>query len=330
MTNLVYPVGLIVASLAVLGWRHVAEKALEARLRNASRLALERGLATVTGDPLGEYTIDATLGGERVHLERATVTQPGPGEQATVAVTRVTVPADATLTLLVCRRADEATMMGAVPSVSRTPTGDSAFDAAFLCYLVPIAAKEGYRDTKPARSLGWAVPSIVAPLQALGLLWMQARNGALSVAFAPLSADDAWRALELGANIARALRGGVVRGLSTAPRSQEMSERVVHRAKRSLIVGLNAAVFGAVPLGIGLAFSGLLHPLFEAEVCGPGSRLQTTMSTEGDGTSYGMSCVGASEPDADWFLFRCVVCAAAMILAVAAMNSLRPIRTRRD
>ena len=329
MTNLVYPLGLVGASLAVLWWRRGAENALERRLRDASRDALERGRATLTGDPLGEYTLDATIDGERVRLERAAVPQPGPGEQATVVVTRVTVRADAELTLLVCRRTDEATMMGPVPAVPRAPTGDSTFDAAYRCYLTPIAAAEGYRGASLTRALGWAVPAVLTPLQALGLRWMQAREGGLQLAFEPLSTDDAWRALELGANVARALRGEVVRAMPTAPRSDEAPERVVHRATRSLFVGLIGGAFGAAPLGIGLAFSGLLHPLFEAEVCGPGAHLQTTVSSDGDGTSYGMICAGASEPDADWFLFRCVVCAAAMIIAVSAMNSLRPIRTTR-
>ena len=238
-----------------------------------------------------------------------------------------TVRADAELTLLVCRRADEATMMGPVPAVAHTPTGDSTFDAAYRCYLMPIAAAESYRGASLTRALGWAVPAVLPPLQALGLRWMQARDGGLSLAFEPRSGDDVWRALELGANVARALRGEVVGAVSTAPRDDVAPGQVVHRATSSLFVGALVSAVGAPPLGIGLAFSGLLHPLFEAEVCGAGAHLRTTMSNDGDGTSYGMICAGAVDPDADWFLFRCVVCAAAMIIALAALNSLRPIRT---
>jgi hypothetical protein len=330
VTNLTYPLGLIGASLAVLWWRCAAENALERRLGDAIREGMERGRATLTGDPTGEYALDATLDGERVRLERTTVRPPGPGEQGTVAVTRVTVSTDAELTLLVCRRSDEATLMGPVPAVPRTPTGDSSFDAAFGCYLTPIAAAEGYRDPSRTRVLGWAMPAVLTPLQALGLRWMHAREGVLHLAFELLSADDAWRAMEVGANVARALRGEGVRAVTSAPRSDEAPERVVPRAKRSRLAALLGGVLGGTPLGICLAFSGLLHPVFEAEVCGPGAHLQTTMHDGEGGTSYGMICAGASEVDADGFLFRCVVFAAAIIIAGAAMNSLRPIRTTRS
>lgn len=329
MTNLVYPLGVIAASLAVLGWRRSVEQNLESTLSLTLQRRLERGGATLSGDPLGSYELDAVVDGEKVHLERTAVTQPGPGEQSSVSVTRVTVRTDAALTLLVCRRNDEATMMGPVPPVPRTPTGDSDFDANYRCFLTPVASAEGYRDASSTRALAWAVPALLAPLRALELRWMQARDGVLHLAFAPLSGDDPRRAMELGANVAHALRGEPLRTLSTAPRDHDKPQRVSHRAMSSLYGALGASVSVGPMLGIGLAFTGLMHPLYEAEVCGPGAHLQTTSSSIDGGTSYGMICVGGQDADADGFVLRCIITSVALMFALAALNALRPVDVTR-
>lgn len=327
MTNLVYPLAVLGASVGVLALRMNTESSLAQRQAETWRHALEAQGLNVTGDLQGEYELDVVLDGETVRLERCSTTMPGPGEQPTVSVSRVTVRVAASITLLVCQREDEASLLGPVPAVPRTPTGDADFDRAYGCFLTPSGAPDGYRD--PSKSpIAWAVPTVLLPLSALGLRWMQARDGVLSVAFLPLHGDDPRRGMELAAAIARALRGEAPGVVSAAPR-EDAPLRARPRARNSLYAALAASVSVGPVLGIGLAFSGLLRPLFEAEVCRPGEHLQITESSADGGTSYGMICAGATYSSADGYVAICMFVSAALLFALAAANSLRPMRYQR-
>ena len=332
MTTVALPLGVLGASIAVLAWRMRGENALQASLEREAAQAIEAQGFTFDGAPFGSYTAAATVDGEPVVLDQTYAPRPGVGEQPSVRVARVKLRTSSPSTLLVCRRADEESMVGPVPARPRVETGDARFDAAYACHAVDAApaTAEGYRDVPRSPAMRWAVPELLGALRALSLSWMQVRDGELTVAFDPLAPPDLRRATELALQVARALRGEAPHAVSDAPRAPWSSRRVARDARTRALVALIAGLSLGPLAGVPLAMTGIFNPLYEAEVCGPHGRIRITSTHEDGGVSFGAVCDGAANPDADLYVVYCILTVVALVFALAAARSLTAPRVVAD
>lgn len=170
-------------------------------------LERETGM-TVEGDVLEAFTIRGALQGIEFSLENNAATKvPGPSsEQRSCALVELGA---AIPDMVVCSLGDVDAVMGPIPSVPRTLTGDTTFDAAYAIFTATPTgeAPGGFRTTQAADALAWAKPDVLRQCIALGMLWFRVRGARGQLAAPPTNCKRAHQILTLAVNIALAAAG---------------------------------------------------------------------------------------------------------------------------
>jgi len=183
--------------LAAILWSIVLSAIVSARNRAAAARVLERLRATgltLTGNPLGAYTLSGRAGGVDVLVVNdASMRPPGSREdeaEHTVGLVRVgtRLPDQ-----IVCESRNVDAVMGPLPAVPRVSTGAGMFDARYATFVAAGA---------PDGAVAWADPSTLATMMALSLLWMRVQAGRCEVAFEPVASQDVPRAIAVGVRFA--------------------------------------------------------------------------------------------------------------------------------
>lgn len=170
---------------------------------------LERATGlTVHGDILGAFSLRGTLHGVDFSLANSELTTlPGPSSElrsCALVELRAAIP-----DMVVCTLGDVDAVMGAIPSVPRTPTGDTMFDSVYAVFAAPPTgeATGDFRTSPAADALAWAKPEVLRQWLAQGILWFRARGGACQMAGAPTGPKRAHQILTVAANVSRAVAG---------------------------------------------------------------------------------------------------------------------------
>lgn len=206
---------------------------------------------TLVGDVLGKCELRGTLHEVDVTFENYTTRKlPGPSNQER---TCAVVEFDAALPdLVVCSVSDVDAVMGPIPSVPRTPTGDTAFDAAYAIFTTPPTGDVtgGFRTSQSADALAWARPDVLHHLVLLGVFWFRAQAGHCHLVTPPKGPKSAHRVLSAAINIARsATRRSLVELPAVLP-SETRIQDVAPFWEVAIITFLGGIPAGMLPVGI--------------------------------------------------------------------------------
>jgi hypothetical protein len=269
--------------LAAILWSIVLTAVVTARNRAAAARVEERLSATgltLSGDPLGTYTLRGQTGGVDVVVENG-ASKPPPGARGddaerTVGLVRV---GTRLVDQIVCESTKVDAVMGPLPAVPRVSTGAGMFDARYAAFVTAGA---------PDGAIAWADPSTLGTMVTLSLVWMRVQAGQCEVAFEPLASQDVPRAIAVGVRFA----GG-------PPAAQDAHGAAGPRASHELRAWSGAAVvWPAALMGGFLGFAvGCSQPLLDLDSpseCPPGSKLVSETDQNG---SDGLACMPWTGPD---------------------------------
>jgi hypothetical protein len=136
----------------------------------------------------------------------ATVKLPGAsGKSRDACIVQLDVPLP---DLLICKVSEIDLLLGPLPSLRRTRTGDPAFDDAYAIFIQgEVEGPSGFRESGSATSRLWSDSLVRAELLDLRTVWVRVREGHLEIALEPTALHGAVRALRLAVGIHRAVRG---------------------------------------------------------------------------------------------------------------------------
>jgi hypothetical protein len=269
--------------LAAILWSLVLTAIVAARNRAATARVQQRLSATgltLSGDPLGKYTLGGGAGGLDVVVENgASKRLPGArgeDEERAVGVVRV---GTRLVDQIVCEATKVDAVMGPLPAVPRVSTGAGMFDARYATFITAGA---------PDGAIAWADPSTLGTMVTLSLVWMRVQAGRCEVAFEPLASQDVPRAIEVGVRFAG---GPPVARDSPGPAAPRASRE--HRAWSGAGVAWPVALIGGF-FGLAVGCSRPLLDLDSPSECPPGSILVPETDTNG---SDSLECVPSTRPD---------------------------------
>lgn len=206
------------ASLLVLFALAVGVRVLHARAVNAEREVQRKRLTAhlrlaetgmeLHGDVLENYELRGSVDGIQVSLKRcANLKMPG---SSTETKPYGLVEVDAAMPdLILCKIGDVDAVMGPIPAVSRTLTGDTELDARYALFIAAPTGEIGssFRTAQGADRLSWAKPAVLRQCVAQDVCWLRARDGRCELVLHCIRAEHAYVAFMLGVNLARAAAG---------------------------------------------------------------------------------------------------------------------------
>ncbi|MEZ4299920.1 MAG: hypothetical protein R3B70_33540 [Polyangiaceae bacterium] len=324
-----FMVAVVLLAVAIVGIWLVdrAESAYQARKRKRWSAELERTGLALEGDPLGAFELQGTLEGVSLTLENTAGRKlPGAsGAERTVCALTFEVPLP---DLVVCSRADTDAVMGPLPAVPRTLTGDTGFDTAYSVFVSPqpVESSGDFRTAAGAQALAWARPEALEQLRSASLQWLRVQDRSCQLMLAPVDAASARVALSLALSFARAASG---RDPLKALPPERVGPAKGDSATRPLVVGGAVAGFGTFVIWPLAAFLPWTRALTEDWVCGPGAKILVSSSSHGSSTSYGLYCSNAHEtPLWPHYLSVVMFCIASTLL-LSLMRSIEILHARR-
>lgn len=188
--------------------RDIRDEIASQRARFAARIEGTREGMSFKGDPLDDFQMRGTCRGIEMSLANwMRVEVPGPsGLQQ--ACGRVEFDANIR-DMLICRQSDVDKLLGPIPGVARTSTGNPSFDSSYGVFVAPPAGETAasFRDAPGADILIWAKSEVLQEFMEQEVLWFRAQNGRCHLVCPPMGTGAAHSALALCANIARAAVG---------------------------------------------------------------------------------------------------------------------------
>lgn len=192
---------------AVVRYFHVrrleAERAAQ-RKRLTDEIQRITGM-TLKGDLGGTFELQGSMDATPMSLKnKATVKLPGPSAQERdCALVEMPISiAD----VLVCQASDLDAVMGAMPAIARSPTGEVQFDKAYHLFRSPVVEEGtgGFRTSPDGDALAWTKPDVLHACIEQKLSWLRVRDGKAEIALAPVDYRVAHVVLTLATNILRA------------------------------------------------------------------------------------------------------------------------------
>lgn len=317
-----FPVGLALMAVAVVLSLLLqrSERSARGRAEALARGTLEETGLSLSGDPLGTFTLRGRSSGVDLVLENGAIEKrPGPSDESSVVcMVRVAVPiAD----MVVCRASEIDRTMGPLPSAERVRTGHAGFDARYAVFIG--RAQSHYRGVDPSVAGPWAAPATLDRLMDLGLEWLRVRDGNAEIALSRLSDEDVARAIAVGANVARASRGEPL----VVVRAGSLASRPSLPDSSHFSTWAGAGVLGLF-VGFVSSFFEWFRAIDQEAVCGPRATLLHTESDSDGGTNHDFHCSN----DHDSFLIPVHVlsCVLIMVGLFAVILLLRAAIRRRS